>query len=1368
MNIFKNANNKLKINFEKTKKFQKQLESFNYIKISLASPKIIESWSFGEIKTSDTINYRTLKPEHDGLFCTKIFGPVVDYECWCGKYNHKMFPTVICEKCNVEIIKAKSRRERMGHINLFTPVAHIWFIKSQPNMLSLLLNMSIFNIERVIYYESFIVLNPGITPLQKGQLLTNNQYSEARKEFNDEFEADMGAKAIKKLLIDINIDMEIFYLKKYESNLKNYNKLKVLQAFKESGNNPDWMILDVIPVLPPDLRPLLPLEGGRFANSDINDLYRNIIHRNNRLKKLFNIQSPDIIIKNEKRMLQEAVDALIDNGRNGRMVTNNKRPLKSIANLIKGKQGRFRQNLLGKRVDYSGRTVITVGPKLRLYQCGLPKKMALELFKPFVFSILQSYEKALTIQSAKKSFKLESKEVWDALKTVIKDHPIILNRAPTLHRLGIQAFEPVLIEEKAIKLHPLVCSAYNADFDGDQMAVHIPLTLEAQLEARTLLMSSNNLLSPANGTPIIVPSQDIVLGLYYMTHIKIHAKGEGLIFSNIDEIESALNTKKIDLHAIIKVRICEWRRNKNTGVLRKKCSIYQTTVGRALLFRLLPHGIEFELVNKPLKKKAISKLINAVYRRSGIKETVIISDKLMEIGFNLATFSGTTIGVDDLIIPNSKKSTIDYAENTIKNLNLQFNKGLITENEKYNKTIDVWLKTNETIAKNMMGGISKEIFINKEGINIQQYSFQNIFIIADSGARGSETQIRQIAGMRGLMAKPDGSIIETPIKANFREGLTVLEYFISTHGARKGLADTALKTANSGYLTRRLVDVSQDVVITEINCGSQSGLSMESIIDGSNVLVSLSDRVLGRVLSRDIVDSYNNVLIIKNTLIDETLCKKIDYLKIRKIWVRSILTCNTMYGACAMCYGRDLARGSLVNVGEPVGVIAAQSIGEPGTQLTMRTFHFGGAVSRSLIIDSITVKYGGIVKFNNIKLIYGVTNILVSRYSSISILDEEFNLEIEYYKVPYGAEIFVNDAEHIDSGRIIAKWDPYMHPIITEFSGKVKFVNMEEGVTISSIVYENTISIRILYEKNRPYLGSYKQPRIILLDKNDNPVMYYKSNIPVQYILPGGAIVLVINGLYINSGYILARIPIDLSVNKDITGGLTRVANIFEARRPQNAAILAEMSGTVTFGNEIKGKRNLIITPDKGDPYESLLPISRNLNVLEGEIVKKGEIISDGLLDPHDILRLLGISELSKHITNEIQEVYRLQGVSINDKHIEVIIRQMLSKVEIIDPGDSEFLKGEKIEFLKVIKKNLILKKNNMLPIKYNRIILGITKASLITESFISAASFQETTRILIDAALAGKCDYLKGLKENVIVGRLIPAGTGLMTHQKF
>ena len=1358
-------------------KQQNQTEEFDGIRIGLASPDMIRSWSFGEVKKPETINYRTFKPERDGLFCARIFGPVKDYECLCGKYKRLKHRGVICEKCGVEVTLTKVRRDRMGHIELASPVAHIWFLKSLPSRIGLLLDMTLRDIERVLYFESYVVTEPGMTTLEKSQILTEEEYLDALEEHGDEFDALMGAEAVLALLQQIDLDGEVAQMREElpeigsETKRKKITKrLKLMEAFADSGNKPEWMIMSVLPILPPDLRPLVPLDGGRFATSDLNDLYRRVINRNNRLKRLLDLVAPDIIVRNEKRMLQESVDALLDNGRRGRAITgSNKRPLKSLADMIKGKQGRFRQNLLGKRVDYSGRSVITVGPTLRLHQCGLPKKMALELFKPFIYGKLEARGLATTIKAAKKLVEREGAEVWDVLDEVIREHPVMLNRAPTLHRLGIQAFEPVLIEGKAIHLHPLVCAAYNADFDGDQMAVHVPLTLEAQLEARTLMMSTNNVLSPANGDPIIVPSQDVVLGLYYLTRDRVNGLGEGMVFADTKEAEKAYRTGVAELHARVKIRITEHVRNKD-GELEERTELRDTTVGRAILWQVCPKGMPYDLIDQPLGKKPISKLINSAYRNLGLKETVIFADHIMYTGFHYAMVAGASVGIDDMVIPDAKYSIIEGAEEEVTEIQTQFEQGLVTAGEKYNKVIDIWSSANEKVSKAMMDNLSKETIINRDGEPEEQDSFNSIFMMADSGARGSAAQIRQLAGMRGLMAKPDGSIIETPITANFREGLNVLQYFISTHGARKGLADTALKTANSGYLTRRLVDVAQDLVVTEHDCGTEDGLLMTPLIEGGDVVEPLRERVLGRVVAEDVlIPGTEEVLLARNTLIDEHLCDVIEDHSIDQIKVRSIITCQTDFGICAHCYGRDLARGHMINQGEAVGVVAAQSIGEPGTQLTMRTFHIGGAASRASAENSVQVKNNGTLKLQNAKF---VTNsegqlVITSRSSELTIIDE-LGREKERYKVPYGSVLAKKDGESLNAGDIIANWDPHTHPIITEVAGKVQFVELVDGVTMVRQTDDITglSSVVVTDVGQRNAAGKEMRPMVKLVDAKGNDVMIAGTDIPAQYFLPGNAIVNLEDGADVNIGDALARIPQESSKTRDITGGLPRVADLFEARKPKLPAILAEKTGIIGFGKETKGKVRLLITQPSGEVYEEMIPKTRQLNVFEGESVLKGEVIADGPESPHDILRLRGVAPVANYIVNEVQEVYRLQGVKINDKHIEVIVRQMIRKCEILDAGDSEFLKGEQVEVARVNIANRELEAQGKRPAEFEMQMMGITKASLSTESFISAASFQETTRVLTEAAVAGKKDGLRGLKENVIVGRLIPAGTGYAYHQ--
>ena len=1360
-------------------------EDFDTIRIGLASPEMIRSWSFGEVKKPETINYRTFKPERDGLFCAKIFGPVKDYECLCGKYKRLKHRGVICEKCGVEVALAKVRRERMGHIELASPVAHIWFLKSLPSRIGLLLDMTLRDIERILYFESYVVTDPGLSTLDQGQLLNDEQYYEAMEEFGDEFTAKMGAEAIQDLMSQIDITSEVERIREEipatnsETKIKKLSKrLKLLDAFVNSSNKPEWMILNVLPVLPPDLRPLVPLDGGRFATSDLNDLYRRVINRNNRLKRLLDLNAPDIIVRNEKRMLQEAVDALLDNGRRGRAITgSNKRPLKSLADMIKGKQGRFRQNLLGKRVDYSGRSVIVTGPTLRLHQCGLPKKMALELFKPFIFGKLEHRGLASTIKAAKKMVEREPPEVWDILAEVIREHPVLLNRAPTLHRLGIQAFEPVLIEGKAIQLHPLVCAAYNADFDGDQMAVHVPLTLEAQLEARALMMSTNNILSPASGEPIIVPSQDVVLGLYFMTRERINAKGEGMTFADTAEAERAYASGQVDLQARVKVRITETLFQAEADPITQTL-IVDTTIGRVLLWRIVPEGLSFDMVNQPMVKKAISRIINQCYRAVGLKSTVIFADQLMYTGYQYSTKSGSSIGVNDFEIPEEKAALVDRAYGEVKEIEEQYAAGLVTQGEKYNKVIDIWSRTNDQVSKSMMANLSKETVKNRDGEDEQQDSFNSVYMYADSGARGSPAQIRQLAGMRGLMAKPDGSIIETPIVANFREGLNVLQYFISTHGARKGLADTALKTANSGYLTRRLVDVAQDVVVTEQDCGTDEGLLMTPVIDGGDIIESLADRVLGRIVAQDVFKpGTDEVLLEAGTMVDELWTTRLEEMGIDEIIVRSPITCKTRYGICSSCYGRDLGRGHQVNMGEAIGVVAAQSIGEPGTQLTMRTFHIGGAASGQAAQDNIQVNSDGVVKLHNMKVVDRADGALVavSRSGELSILDQ-VGRERERYKVPYGATIKVGDEAEVSAGDIVATWDPHTHPIITEVAGTVKFSGMEEGVTVKRQTDEFTglTSISVMDSGERPTAGKDIRPAVTLVDAKGKELTLAGTNVPAHYFLPPMAMVNLEDGAKVGVGDIIARIPQEGSKTRDITGGLPRVADLFEARKPKEPAILAEISGTVSFGKETKGKRRLVITPTDGstlpdgsDHYEVLIPKWRQLTVFEGEQVEKGEVVSEGPLSPHDILRLKGIAELAKYIVNEIQEVYRLQGVKINDKHIEVIVRQMLRKVIISTSGESSFIKGEQVEYTSFLEECDRVEAEGLIAPTAERELLGITKASLATESFISAASFQETTRVLTEAAVTGKRDYLRGLKENVIVGRLIPAGTGLSYHEE-
>ncbi|OUR72313.1 DNA-directed RNA polymerase subunit beta' [Methylophaga sp. 41_12_T18] len=1359
-------------------KQQSQPEEFDAIRIGLASPKMVRSWSFGEVKKPETINYRTFKPEREGLFCCKLFGPVKDYECLCGKYKRLKHRGVICEKCGVEVTVAKVRRERMGHIELASPVAHIWFLKSLPSRISLFLDMTLRDIERVLYFEAFIVVDAGMTPLEKGQLLSDETLLQAVEEYGDDFDARMGAEAVQQLLRNIDVVKEIEVIREAieatnsETKSKKLTKrLKLMEAFCESGNKPEWMVLEVLPVLPPDLRPLVPLDGGRFATSDLNDLYRRVINRNNRLKRLLDLNAPDIIVRNEKRMLQESVDALLDNGRRGRAITGtNRMPLKSLADMIKGKQGRFRQNLLGKRVDYSGRSVIVVGPYLKLHQCGLPKKMALELFKPFVYGKLERAGLATTIKAAKKMVEREGPEVWDVLEDVIREHPVMLNRAPTLHRLGIQAFEPLLIEGKAIQLHPLVCGAFNADFDGDQMAVHVPLSIEAQLEARSLMMATNNILSPANGEPVIIPSQDVVLGLYYMTRELINVKGEGSKFANLAELKRAFDNKEVALHAKVTVRLEETDNSlpepEQTRTIR-----VETTVGRAIVSDILPKGLPFSVVDRELTKKAIAELVNTSYRRMGLKDTVILADQLMYLGFTHATMSGASVGIDDMAIPAEKAEILAVAEAEVEEIATQYASGLVTDGERYNKIIDIWSRTNDQVANAMMDGLGTDTVVDADGNEVKQSSMNSIYMMADSGARGSAAQIRQLAGMRGLMAKPDGSIIETPITANFREGLDVLQYFISTHGARKGLADTALKTANSGYLTRRLVDVAQDLVVIEEDCGTERGMMMSPIIEGGDVVEPLGERVLGRVVAVDVMKvDGSDVVLAAGTMVDEGLVTKLEQEGIDEVLVRSAIHCESRYGVCAACYGRDLGRGHIINEGEAVGVIAAQSIGEPGTQLTMRTFHIGGAASRTAADNAVSLKYKGTIRFHNMKSVQHDSGkfIAVSRSGELHLIDEN-GRERERYKVPYGSEISVGDNDAVEAGQVIATWDPHTHPVVTEVAGNVQIKDLVEGVTVDKNVDEVTglTSMIVRDPKQRSAASKDMRPMVKLVDDNGEDLFIVGTDIPAQYFLPGGAIVRVEDGSHVGIGDVLARIPQESSKTRDITGGLPRVADLFEARKPKDPALMAEISGTISFGKETKGKQRLVITPKEGEIHEELIPKWRHVSVFEGEHIEKGEMIVDGPEDPHDILRLKGVVALANYMVSEVQEVYRLQGVKINDKHIEVIVRQMLRKVEIDSAGESGFLKGEQIEYDRLLDTNDSVRAQDKLEATYIPMLLGITKASLATESFISAASFQETTRVLTDAAVTGKRDSLRGLKENVIVGRLIPAGTGLAYHKE-
>jgi len=1354
-------------------KQQNKEQDFDAIRVGLASPEKIRSWSFGEVKKPETINYRTFKPEREGLFCAKIFGPMKDFECLCGKYKRMKFRNVVCEKCGVEVTLSKVRRERMGHIELAAPVAHIWYLKSLPSRLGLLMDMTLKDIERVLYFEAFLVTDPGSTPLIKKQLLTEEMYFDALDQFgDDEFVAKMGAEAMQDVLSEMQLEKEAANLRedalstKSQTKLKKINKrLKLVDSLIKSGNKPEWMVLNVLPILPPDLRPLVPLDGGRFATSDLNDLYRRVINRNNRLGRLLELDAPEIIVRNEKRMLQEAVDSLIDNGRRGRAVMgNNRRPLKSIADMIKGKQGRFRQNLLGKRVDYSGRSVIVCGPYLKLHQCGLPKKMALELFKPFIYNRLQANGLASTIKAAKKMVESEIPEVWDILERVVHQHPVLLNRAPTLHRLGIQAFEPLLIEGKAIQLHPLVCTAFNADFDGDQMAVHVPLSEEAQLEARTLMLASNNILHLASGDPIIIPSQDVILGLYYMTREMVNQQGEGMIFANTNEALTAYDAKLVSLHAKIKLRVQDYIKVES-NFIASSTRIVDTTIGRAIFSRILPKGLSFDLINEALTKKVVSNLIHVCYRSQELKETVIFADQMMYMGFEYSTKSGISFCSNDMIIPSEKAEMIDKATAQVKDVQQQFASGVVTNGERYNKVIDIWSRTSEEVAKAMMDKVGYEDITDAEGNTEKKPSFNSIYMMADSGARGSPAQIRQLAGMRGLMAKPDGSIIETPITSNFREGLNNMQYFISTHGARKGLADTALKTANSGYLTRRLVDVGQDLVVTEEDCGTKSGLIMKSVIDGGNVVQTLGTAVLGRVVSEDIlVPNTKDVFLEKDHLITLDDSDKINELGIEFIQVRSAITCELSYGVCASCYGNDMARGHKIGVGEAVGVIAAQSIGEPGTQLTMRTFHIGGAASSSTAVNSININTDGIVHFENMKSIKNASGdfVVVSRSSEASIRNELGQVK-ERYKLPYGAIVHFKDGGKVKAKDKIADWDPHTHPIIAENSGRVSFIDFKEGLTVTknSDPLTGLIFFEIIEEAERTSAAKDMKPMLQLIDKKD------KKSILSTHYLPSGVKINLEDGQLITAGEILAKIPKAVSKTSDITGGLPRVADLFEARKAKDHAILAETMGVISFGSPTKSKVRMLITNPEGDVTEMMIHHWRSINVFDGETVEKGDVISDGPYNPHDILRLLGVEALANYMVREVQNVYRLQGVKISDKHIEVVVKQMLRKVEIIDNGDSHYVNGETAEYVHVVEKNKQLKAQKKEEIIFQRLLMGITKASLSTESFISAASFQETTRVLTEASITGRVDDLRGLKENVIVGRLIPAGTGFKHHQE-
>ena len=1338
----------------------KDPSSFNAVKISLASPEKIREWSFGEVKKPETINYRTFKPERDGLFCSKIFGPIKDYECNCGKYKRMKHRGIVCEKCGVEVIQSKVRRERMGHIELAAPVAHIWFLKCLSSKVGNLVDLTLKDLERVLYFEAYIVIDPKDTPLLKGSLLTDEQLQQAREDYGDRFEAGIGAEAIQTMLRDMNLDelaetlrTEMLGTKSEAKRKKLAKRLKIICAFRDSKNRPEWTILNAIPVLPPDLRPLVPLDGGRFATSDLNDLYRRVINRNNRLKRLLELNAPDIIVRNEKRMLQEAVDVLFDNGRRGKVVTGaNKRPFKSLSDMLKGKQGRFRQNLLGKRVDYSGRSVIVVGPDLRLHQCGLPKKMALELFKPFIYNKLDEKGLVTTIKSAKRMVDRETPEVWDALDEVVREYCILLNRAPTLHRLGIQAFEPILIEGKAIQLHPLVCTAFNADFDGDQMAVHVPLSIEAQIEARVLMMSTNNILSPAHGDPIIVPSQDIVLGIYYMTRERPFSKGEGKVFSSPQEVRIAYDAGMLDLHAGIKVRI--------------EGKLQETTTGRVILYEILPESLPFALINKIMSKKELRHLINESYRRAGIKSTVILGDRLKDMGYKYATLSGISISIEDMVIPSKKGQIIERAEKEAKSIDEQYLSGLITDGEKYNKVVDIWAQSTEDVALEMIKEMAMEKVMGPGNKKDQVISFNPIYMMSDSGARGSKDQMRQLAGMRGLMAKPSGEIIETPITSNFREGLTVLQYFISTHGARKGLADTALKTANSGYLTRRLVDVAQDAIVIEEDCGAMDGIWVDALVEGGEILQRVGERILGRVSLEDIYDPVTNELLVKaNEEIDEEKVERIESAGLERVRIRSVLTCESKTGVCKKCYGRDLAHGHEVNIGQPVGIIAAQSIGEPGTQLTMRTFHIGGTVSRRVEQTTIQPRNEGKVKFVNLKTVENEEGNLVvmNRNGEIAILGKG-GREVERYPIIYGATLKVRDRSNVKSDQILAEWDPFTIPIMTEIHGVIKFGDITEGRTMQEKRDKVTGKIsRVIVESRDVDV----RPRISIKDTSGKTATLPGSTkAKARYHLPVGAIIMISEGDEVAPGSVLAKIPRETTKTKDITGGLPRVAELFEVRKPKQTAIISEIDGVISFGKYTKGKRKMTITPEVGEPVDYFIARGKHVSVLEGDYVRAGEALMDGSADPHDILKIRGLKELAKYLVNEVQEVYRLQGVKINDKHIEVIVRQMLRQVSVTDIGDSQFLLGEHVEKWRFEEENKKIIEKGGKPATAEPQLLGITKASLTTESFISAASFQETTKVLSDASVAGKIDYLKGLKENVIMGRLIPAGTGLKAYR--
>ncbi len=1334
--------------------------SFDAVRISLASPEMIREWSFGEVKKPETINYRTFKPERDGLFCAKIFGPIKDYECLCGKYKRMKYRGVICEKCGVEVTQTKVRRERLGHIELATPVAHIWFLRSLPSRIGNLLDLSLKDVERVLYCEAYIVNDPLETALEQGQILSEEAYQNALNEYGPNFKCGMGGESVRDMLRKIDVEFLSRKLRlelkdtKSEAQIKKITKrLKVVEAFKNSVNKPEWMMLEALPVIPPDLRPLVPLDGGRFATSDLNDLYRRVINRNNRLKRLQELNAPDIIIRNEKRMLQEAVDALLDNGRRGKTFTGpNKRPLRSLSDMLKGKQGRFRQNLLGKRVDYSGRSVIVVGPNLKLHQCGLPKKMALELFKPFVYNKLEEKGFATTIKQAKKLVEQESVEVWDILSDVVKEHPVLLNRAPTLHRLGIQAFEPVLHEGKAIQLHPLVCTAFNADFDGDQMAVHVPLSVEAQVEARVLMMSTNNVLSPASGKPVINPTQDIVLGIYWLTRIRPGAKGTGKVFGSVQEILYAFETGIIDLQAAVKCRI--------NGKLE------ETSVGRAILSDIVPLEVPFESVNRVMNKKALADLIDRGFRRAGAKATVILADKLMEYGFKYSTYAGISICVDDMHIPASKATLLKDAEKQVHEIRQQYDEGLITDGERYNKVVDIWAQTGDKVAKEMMSQLEKQSF-EVEGKKVESASFNPIFVMADSGARGSAAQIRQLAGMRGLMAKPSGEIIETPITANFREGLTVLQYFISTHGARKGLADTALKTANSGYLTRRLVDVAQDIVVNEIDCGTTDGMDVQPLMEGGEIIQPIGDRILGRTALEDVTEPYTNDVIVRaNDEINEEMVKKIEEAGIERVRIRSALTCRTRRGTCVKCYGRDLARGNTVNLGEAVGIIAAQSIGEPGTQLTMRTFHLGGTASRAVEQSVHTARYEGKLKFSGVQSVQNRNGKLtvMNRNGDMMIIDSS-GRERERFKLVYGSILNFKEGQEVKKGDVLAEWDPYSNPIVADVTGVVVFQDIEEGVTMSEQVDPVTgFATKVITDSK----SAETKPTVLLKTASGESINLPNRNIPARYVIPVGAQLMMSNEQEVHAGDVIAKIHRETTKTRDITGGLPRVAELFEARKPKEAAIISEIDGYVTFGKDVKGKQRVIVTPEVGEQKEYLIPKGKHVAVREGEFVKAGEALMDGPSNPHDILKVLGDKELAAYLVNEIQEVYRLQGVGINDKHIEIIVRMMLRKVSVVETGDSRFLSGEQVEKYEFEDENNRVMKEGGQPAIAEPLLLGITKVSLSTDSWISAASFQETTKVLTDAAVNSKTDTLRGLKENIIMGRLVPAGTGLSAYKRW